>query len=248
MFFLNTYKTVSSLVVFIIVFMFSVLVMTVYNGCNEVQPDGFYSITGTIKDTGGVPMNNIIVIIPLDNTGYVAETTDKNGYYAFPTLLPNGFYNYQGLDYTIIPLQRGYSFNPSSKTFKGLNSNEILNFTGTKITPDYYNISGILRNIDNIPISGITLRLHDGFTSAEREITTDNDGSYVFSDVNAIGYYSITPLNPKYSFDPPYRIVVPLTSNQTDVDFKVTQVSPVGNIAELPTKVLYEKTAAWFNK
>ena len=84
----------------------------------------YYTISGTIKDAGSVGMAGVTVT--LSGSGSGNQTTPANGTYSF-TGLATG-------NYTVIPTKTGYTFNPTNRTFTGLNANQTAqDFVGTPL-------------------------------------------------------------------------------------------------------------------
>ncbi len=88
-----------------------------------------YSISGTIKASGGAAMPG--VMITLSGSKTVTTTTDSKGSYSF-TGLPNGTYT---VTYTVTPGLSGYSFTPSNMRVDGTN------LTGQDLTETTGNMS-----------------------------------------------------------------------------------------------------------
>jgi len=76
-----------------------------------------YSITGTVTLSSGAGLGG-------------AKVTPSNG--SSTTTASNGTYTFTGLaagaNLTVTPSRAGYTFNPSSRSFNGLNSNQTASF------------------------------------------------------------------------------------------------------------------------
>lgn len=81
-----------------------------------------HSITGHIADENGIALSDVTVDLSGSQDG--STTTNESGDFAFPNLPAGG-------EYEVTPSQAGYSWEPQSRTFDDLSSDEIANFTGT---------------------------------------------------------------------------------------------------------------------
>ena len=95
----------------------------------------------------------------------------------------------------------------------------------TTIVPATYSISG---TVSGDLRANISIKLTG---TASKNTTTDQNGYYTFSDL-AGGYYTITPNNENYDFDPPNYVIQNLTSNLTSMDFIATKYNPMPCAAE----------------
>lgn len=98
--------------------------------------------------------------------------------------------------------------------------------TTTIILPGTYSISGTVRGDIR---ANVTIKLTG---TASRNTTTNQDGQYTFSDL-AGGYYTITPDNAAYDFEPVNYIVQNLTSDLTSMDFVATEYKAMPCAAEV---------------
>jgi len=90
----------------------------------EFSPPVYYSISGIITDSAGIPMSDIEVSVG----GYfpaIITNTDNNGFYIFPNL-PAGDY------YSVGPHHIDYRFSPYMTRVFPLLSNQTANFIGRK--------------------------------------------------------------------------------------------------------------------
>jgi protocatechuate 3,4-dioxygenase beta subunit len=170
-----------------------------------------YSISGTIRDESGAPIEGITVNIygVIDGANYSQmATTDNNGYYIFYNVI------FESYSYTITPYHRNYSFDPHYKTIEGLSSNQTADFVATLLP--VYSISGTIRDKDGAPISNVKVWVYRNFPYAF--VTTDNNGYYIFSDLFAGVQYQVVPSHNNYYFSPICITTNALNSDQT-VDF-----------------------------
>ena len=150
-------------------------ILTEYS--NQIAPANFrilgpletnnntYKVCGYI--TGDITNN--ITMIYTDGTNYTNQSA-ANGYYEIE-LLPGSLY-------TIRPLSNAFSFNPASYTISLLsNLNTNYNFSSS---PGYI-LSGYTLNLNNDPVSGVTISLIG--TILNKSTNTDENGYYSF-DVN----------------------------------------------------------------
>lgn len=89
-------------------------------------------INGHVTDADGNPLGG--TTITLSGSEARTATTDASGNYQFTGLTIGG-------NYTVTPLQAGYTFNPPSQSASNLSSNTALNFTAQSIVPSALLIS-----------------------------------------------------------------------------------------------------------
>ena len=91
-------------------------------------------------------------------------------------------------------------------------NNRVLLFTDEgNNPPPTYSISGKVLDVDNNPISNVTIADDKGHTT-----TTHSDGTYTLNNLTQ-GSYTLTPSKDGYTFSPPSQSVqVPLTAPITD--------------------------------
>ncbi len=100
----------------------------------------------------------------------------------------------------------------------GCNSDSGTNSDAGDLTAGY-SLSGTIRDSSGKAISGITVTLAGGSTSAQlTSTTTDTNGTYTFTGLSN-GLYVITGVPLGYSFTPAYRTVTILLLSQTGLDF-----------------------------
>ncbi len=94
----------------------------------------------------------------------------------------------------------------------GLSRSAVVTVTvGPAATP-VYTIGGTVRDPAGSPMSGVSVTLGN---SSSATATTGADGSYLFSDLQGGGSYSVTPFKAAYSFSPPQLVFNNLGANQT---------------------------------
>ena len=86
-------------------------------------------------------------------------------------------------------------------------------------------ISGRVTGSNGVPLGGVTVRL--GGSKTGRAIT-NADGFYRFTNLQAGGFYTVTPLLANHSFTPAARSFS-LNNNVTDAAFDATETAPAEN-------------------
>ncbi|MDD3627389.1 MAG: FG-GAP-like repeat-containing protein [bacterium] len=158
-----------------------------------------YSISGQITDYSPSPISDVTVSLVGSDTGTIQ--TSATGYFIFPDLQVGGIY-------TIFPSKSNYSFNPLSKTFSGLDSDQIQNFMGISENNKIY---GYVRDSEGNPINNVKLKV-SGRLSATT--ISNKDGYFEFSGLESRGDYTIKAIKPGYEFEPENIKVFNLTSDQ----------------------------------
>jgi len=153
-----------------------------------------YTITGQVTSQGA-GLSGVTVTLSGSANGSVI--TDNNGNYGLPAA-PGG-------SYTVTPFMAGYTFDPSSLTFAGLNANQTANFVAASLS---FSISGQVLSVGGMPFGGVPINVPSG--SAE----TDSSGNYSIS-VPAFGNYTVTPYLNGYYFSPVSATFSDLSANQT---------------------------------
>jgi hypothetical protein len=159
------------------------------------------TISGTVSD-GTAPIQGVTITFSHDGH---TETTNANGYYSYTVPY--------GATTTVTPAKPGYgSWNPASKTFTNITSDETQNFVGSMAN---CTISGTVTDGTN-PVKNVTVTFsHDGHTE-----TTDADGYYAYT--MAYGTSTVvTASKPGYTFTPPQYSYTNLTADQPHQDFTV---------------------------
>ena len=175
------------------------------------------SISGTITNLGN-PMSGLIVSLSGDSNGSVQ--TETGGIYQF---------NYlgTGATYIITPIHIHYTFTPADRTYIDL-SVDITDANFTAILKEW-SIRGKITD-RGIPIPGVTVTLSG---DAVGEFITENNGTYIFSNLNAGSTYIITPKKKDYDFNPESYTAANLSGNIAQ-DFKKLFADDLSNIKVYP--------------
>jgi hypothetical protein len=143
-------------------------------------------INGRIVDENGEGLSGVNVI--LGGSANLSTTTDALGNYSFPDLA-----EFNGYTYTVVPLKPNYNFSPQAQTITHMDAgSKTLNFTAI---PRTYSISGKVTEVLSA-LGGLTVKLSG---STARTTTTNENGEYVFNDLNAGGSYTVTPTDTPFS-------------------------------------------------
>jgi hypothetical protein len=159
----------------------------------------YYSISGVIKDKNSNPIAGVTVGILGGKNKKV--TTDNTGSYKFDSLNP-GFY------YLVVPAKRGYTFDPTEKSFENLNSDKVQNFTGNAV--QLFSVSGIIKDNNSIPLQGVTVKLVGDKASY---VLTDASGAYKFDSLEGKRPVIILPEKRGYNFTPKNAVFTGITEN-----------------------------------
>ena len=127
-----------------------------------------HDIRGVVTVNTGQPL--VDATVTLSGSQNMTATTAANGEYSFEHLPAGG-------NYSITPRMTSYAFNPATRTFTDLDSDQSQNFAGTFVT---YTIAGILVDMNNSPISKATVTLSG---SQNRVATSDGAGRFSFTGV-----------------------------------------------------------------
>lgn len=150
-----------------------------------------YVISGRIVDPEGRFLNTRI---ELTGTRTAATSLERGGLFAFG-LLP------EGGDYTVTPVNLNYRFDPPSRTFNNLRSDQDVTFIATFVP---FTISGRITDSGGAAIGGVTLQLFSpNFSPQAAE--TDAEGFYSFGNllggfnytVRPIGFSGLATFNPQ---------------------------------------------------
>jgi len=164
-----------------------------------INQTGPHNISGIVKDNNDVPLSDASVV--LTGATPVVIITDATGTFAFNDLTA-------GQTYTVTSSKINYTFAPPNQTFNNLASNVVANFVGTL---NHYSISGTVKDISGVGMSGVTMTLSGSMTGT---IITGADGSYAFADLPGGGNYTVTPSRAKFMFSPPSATLNNLSSNR----------------------------------
>ncbi len=164
------------------------------------------SITGLVQDADGKPLVNIPVRLSGAET---ADTmTDSGGFFTFVNLTAGANYNVQ-------PKQIGYLFSESNQDFVNLTGENAVVFEGAQRN---FSIGGKVFDGSGDAVSGVTVNL-DG--AKQSTVVTGKDGSYIFTDLPADGFYTLNAVKGADGFTPSTAVVNGLTNDANDVDFQM---------------------------
>jgi Tol biopolymer transport system component len=170
-----------------------------------------YSISGTVTDGDGNPMNDVPVSVEGNGLAFTVST-GKDGKYSTGDLKAEG-------DYTVTPSAQNYDFAPPSKTYNSLGGHvKGADFTGSL---KRYTISGWVRNGNGAPVAGATITLSG---SQQGTTTTDGNGNYFFTGLLAKGNYTISAEKAHYTLSQPSKSFSDL-SGSTEGNFFATRNS-----------------------
>ncbi|MDO8587733.1 MAG: hypothetical protein Q7T82_11910 [Armatimonadota bacterium] len=158
---------------------------------------GAIYVSGFVRDGGGNPMPGV----------------PMNGLPGNPPTDPAGFYNVQvplGWSGTVTPAWPCTTFTPPSRTYFNLAASQMnQDYVGQ---PQMFTISGYARTADGAPIPGVMM---NGLPGAA---PTDPTGFY--TAMAPCGWAGIViPMMPCYTFTPPQRMYINVTSNQINQDY-----------------------------
>ena len=145
---------------------------------------GSYDIEGLVLDEYDEPINGVDITFK-DSNDQIIDTT-VTGF--------EGQYSYSGLkgELRVIPEKDGYIFDPVER--KTFGDSDEVNF---RAEDQSYDISGIIVNENNGPISGVEIVINNREYDS---VFTNNDGE--FKSTNLIGDINIEPLKEDYTFKP----------------------------------------------
>ncbi len=162
-----------------------------------------YVISGRVVDPEGRSLN---VKVELTGTRTATTSLERGGIFAFG-LLPAGG------DYTVTPVNLNYRFDPPSRSFNNLRSDQEVVFAATYVP---MTISGRITDSAGAPIGGVILQLFSQVFSVQAT-ETDADGFYLFNNLLGGFNYTVRPLG--YSgmatFNPPSIDFPSLDGNRT---------------------------------
>lgn len=167
------------------------------------------TISGRVKNAAGVGLHNVTI----DLSGTVPDTryTDNAGYYQLRDLPPG--------TYKVRPSKPGLVFNPLFLEFTFTSGQQR---TGIDfVSQDSFSISGQTRDQNGAPLSSVTITLNNGTEPVS--VQTDENGHYSF-DAMAGASYTLKAAKTGLNFTPEIKSIPPLTSNQKNIDFTVTQL------------------------
>lgn len=139
-----------------------------------------YTISGAIKTAAGVAIPNVTITYGAGLT----VTTDLNGDYSIPNLLPATF--------TLTPSLVEYTFSPASmQVVLGYASATGKNFTATLNT---YTVSGLVTDATGAALGGVTISDGNGRTAV-----SNSTGAYTLTGLPK-GTYTLTASRAGYTF------------------------------------------------
>jgi uncharacterized delta-60 repeat protein len=187
------------------------------------------AIGGQVWDSQGNNINGVTMTLTGDGGFGTKTLVTGSGY------LHEGEYNFyiltRGRNYTVTPSKPGYSFTPATQNFANLTADQEANFIGTTApTAAPAVISGSITARNGTPLSGVVMYLSG---SQSRKTITDADGHYHFDNVEANGFYTVTPSRVNYSFNP-FNRSFSVAGNKTDAVFAATSMGDNANPLDTP--------------
>jgi autotransporter-associated beta strand protein len=190
----------------------------------------FYSVTGTVRRDGGLPMSGVSVV--LSGTSSATVITDSAGFFGFGGLPPGS--------YTVAPRLPGFAFTPASRVFPSLERAEVVDFVGVKV----WRITGTVRDLNDTGIPDIAVGLSG---TVSRSTITDTDGRYTFEDLPEGGTYVVTPSQPSFAFAPASQTFANLSGDQSAPIFLADAGTFVRYFAEGATSDFFGTEIALLN-
>ena len=172
------------------------------------QQAGSYSITGYVRDPGGVGISGAIVSF---SGSLQTVTTDNNGFYTRDGV--------QNGTYSLSVSVSGYKVTPATRSVTVADADVLADlFTGTRPT---YSISGSVLDASGAPISGVTM----AFGTDRPSVMTAADGSYTQTGFFT-GHPVVVPSKSGLAFDPAERRLTISDQNLTGVNFTGASSAP----------------------
>ena len=138
-----------------------------------------YALSGGMVSCSGSALTNFPVALISANSTILTTNTGTNGSFTFSSLLPGA--------YTVMPTNSNYFYNPASMAVTISNRNVTLtNFTAL---PRFISGTVLQGGTNGTPVAGVTILLGGALSLTN---TTDTNGVYVFTNLNA-GKYTVTP-------------------------------------------------------
>lgn len=211
-------------------------------------------------DSGEIGIPNVRVVLKDNKGNEIEDTTDDNGNYLFENL-PSGEYTVE-IDKTTLPKGVELVTDPDStkdgKNAVYINPGESIltvdfgyNYTGAIGDTVWYdrNEDGIQQNDNNIPdfekelgIEGVKLNLYSSSDTSTvlDTVYTDEDGKYIFTDLDAGAYIvkidtSTLPsglvqvADPDSIFDHESTVIIGKDDQNLDMDFGYNHTGSIGN-------------------
>lgn len=158
-----------------------------------------YTISGRVSD--GTNTGIVGVTVGLSGSQSKGTTTNSSGVFSFSGLPAGG-------NYTVTPSTNAYYTVTGSQTINNLSSNQTVNFTGTLRK---YSLRGRITDGTN-GFAGVNVALSG---SQQGAATTDANGNYLFTNLNARGNYKVVPAKAHYIFTPANQVFNNLGGDQT---------------------------------
>ena len=189
------------------------------------------SITGTVRDAGGVGLPNVAVT--LTGSAFDVRTTAPDGTYTLANLPAGG-------NFVVTPTATGYAFTPASTSLANLTADRSADFTAA-CTPA---ISGVVRDTQDGALPGVTLTLSGAGTATA---VNDVNGRYTFTGVSLGSSFTITPSLSGFTFDPASVQVSAATCGTTPPEFVAASGAFTRYFAEGATSTFFDTTLALLN-
>jgi hypothetical protein len=185
-----------------------------YRGADESGPPGhIYDvsvISGSVGPLDGVPLSGL----PGD------PVTIWGGSYS--AIVSNGWSG------TVTPAKVGYAFDPTSRVYSDVNSDQ----TNQDYTPTWttYTISGSVGTLDGVTMDGLPVDFRDRWMGS---VQTSGGGFYS-STVGHGWSGTVTPTKAGYTFVPVNRVYSNVTSDRENEDYTPTIIHEIeGNVGSL---------------
>ena len=189
------------------------------------------SITGTVRDGGGVGLPGITVT--LTGSAFDATTTAADGRYTFGGLTLGG-------SFVATPSATGYVFTPASVSFPNVTGDESADFTATCAPA----ISGLVRDRLDGALAGVTVTLSGAGTASA---VTDEEGRYTFTGVTLGQSFTVTPGRAGFTFEPASLPITTTTCGTIPATFVATSGQFTRYFAEGATSAFFDTRIALLN-
>ena len=178
-------------------------------GGGGAAPAPTYSVSGTITDWEGNPLQGVLLTL----TGGYVDTSAADGTFTIP-LVPAGAY-------TLTPTKSGVVFNPTSKAVNVVAAN----VTGQDFQEQVWVVDGTVTDWQAAAMSGVLISVTGDKTSSD---TTVGDGTYGLALPD--GTYTLTPTKSGIAFNPTSTVVVVSGASQLGKDFAEQTYAVSGTI------------------
>jgi Carboxypeptidase regulatory-like domain/Pectate lyase superfamily protein/SdrD B-like domain len=143
-----------------------------------------FDLAGTVSDENGDPLGDVTVKLTGSKTS--SAVTDSQGRFMFAGLSVSG-------SYTVSVDKQHYTFTSDSQTFVQP-VDDVMAVFGARL--NRHSITGRLTRIDGTGIGGVVVQLATATT------TTDANGFYSFTELEAGGSYTVVPASNEFVFTP----------------------------------------------